>query len=599
MFCKLVIYFLTILTFISSISFSQNKSLSWEDKHSDEPFIYLLVSRTIELKEDYSTKEIVHMAAKIQKEEAKSLGEIPISYDKSFQEVKNIRAFIITPEGKRLKYKLIQDLTSYSGTPLYSNSRTKVITMPGVVPGSIIDWQATIITKKPIMKDAFWNLFSFLFEAPVKSFQYKLIVPKNIKVWIKNHNIAIKPKVKEEDSKIIYYWRKDFVDKFDPEEYMPPADEFVKYVEISTLKNWQEIACWYWNLVKKNLKISPAMKKKVKEIVKNKSKAKDKIQAIIKYVQDNFRYVSMSFNYHCYEPHPSDEIFDNKYGDCKDQVLVCMAMLKEAGITSYPALFCDENSGDPQRKLPMLSLFDHMILTIQLDGKLYYTDVLEKGYRFDEVSPSIEGGFVFVINDKGGFFQRIPVLDESEHTTYKNVTVNIKEDGSALIEVTSLWPKELSILLREVWKNSTDKEKKEFLETLNEVYTTGGKVFERKWENMDDEYKRIKSFVKYERSHWAKVSGDLMIIDVPAYERSEDFTEKERKYPIMFWFNSLNKEIRTYIIPKNFEIVHCPEDIVIKDKFTEFSRTYKIKGRKIIQTEIARFKRVRLPASYY
>jgi hypothetical protein len=157
----------------------------------------------------------------------------------------------------------------------------------------------------------------------------------------------------------------------------------------------------------------------------------------------------------------------------------------------------------------------------------------------------------------------------------------------------------MSILIRDLWKSSTEKERKEFLETLNELYTSGGKVFERRWDNIDNEYERIKSFLRYERKGWAKISGDLMIIDVISYERSEDFTDKERKYPIMFWFNSLNKETMIYIIPEDFEIMHCPENITIKNKFVEFSRIYKIEGNKIIHTEITRFKRVRLPVSYY
>ena len=41
--------------------------------------------------------------------------------------------------------------------------------MPNVVPGSVIDWQAIIVTKKPIIKNSFWDSFNFNFETPVKS----------------------------------------------------------------------------------------------------------------------------------------------------------------------------------------------------------------------------------------------------------------------------------------------------------------------------------------------------------------------------------------------------------------------------------------------
>ncbi|MCM8826483.1 MAG: DUF3857 and transglutaminase domain-containing protein [Candidatus Omnitrophica bacterium] len=542
-----------IFIFIFSISclcFAQDPAVLWEEKYSDESFIYLLMERIVELKPDWSTEETIHMIAKIQKEWAKSLGEIPISYDKSFQEIKDIKAFITTPEGKKLKYKSIQDLNPYSGDPLYSDSRTKVITMPNVVEGSIIDWQATIITKKPIIKDTFWDSFDFTFEAPVKSLKYKLIIPKNIAIQIENHNIDIKPQIKEEANKIIYSWKKDFIDKFETEENIPPSDEFIEYITVSNIKQWQQIADWYWGLINKNLKVSSIMKEKVKEIIKDKDRLEDKIEAIIKYMRDNFRYVSMSFGYHRYEPHPSDEVFNNKYGDCKDQVLVCLALLKEIGVTAYPALFCNEDSGNPKDKLPMPTYFDHVILRIELKDKVYYTDVLAKGYRFYEIPLWLQGGYVFVINDKGGFFEQLPILDETENLTFRESKIIINEDGSALIETVSLWPKEFSIRLRENWKNMTEKQKKEILESADETYTAGGKMLERKWENLESDYGRIKSFIKYERPRWTDVSGDFMSFGMGGYARDKNFLKEKRNYPIMFWFNSLDKQTNIYILSR-------------------------------------------------
>ena len=149
---RFFILFFTILFSCLPFSIAQDKPVSWEEKYSDESYIYTLIENTIEVKQDWSFAEKIHMITKIQKEDAKSLGEIPIEYDKSFQEVRDIKAYIITPGGKKLKYKSIQDLNPYSGSPLYSDKRIKVVTMPNVVPGSVIDWEAALVTKKPIMK---------------------------------------------------------------------------------------------------------------------------------------------------------------------------------------------------------------------------------------------------------------------------------------------------------------------------------------------------------------------------------------------------------------------------------------------------------------
>ena len=605
---------LLIFIFLLSISYSfpsfgfaqhdestqtKDTAITWEKKYSDELSIILLKERTVELKKDWSTWQTTHLITKVQKEGAKELGEVTIDYEQNIQEVKDIKAFVITPDGKKLKAKSIQDLNPYSGQTLYLDNRTKIITLPNVIPGSIIDWQVTIVTKKPIIKDAFFDLFTLTSTTPIKTFQYKLIVPKGLLLKIANLHTESEAHVKEEGDKIIYTWHRELMDKFEPEEDMPPLNEFYEQVLISSIKDWKEIATWYWGLVTRNLKISQEMKDKVRELTANKSTEIEKIQAIKKYIQDNFRYVSMSFGTNRYEPHSSDEVFANKYGDCKDQTLVFMALLKEIGIASHPALFCSENVGDPKDKLPMSSYFNHVILGIELQDKLIYTDILQKGYRLDELPKALEGGYVLLVNDKRGKLDQLPILDESEDTSSKESIVAIKEDGSALVEVVSLWPKDFSIETRENWKNSTEKQKKEFLESLDEIYTTGGKILERKWENMDSDYGQIKSFIRYERPQWAEMSGDYMVFGIGGYERAKEFTKHERVYPIMFRSNSLDKTINTYILPKGYEIVSLPRDIQISNGLSEFSRIYRKDEGRIVETEMTRRRRARLPASHY
>ncbi len=578
---------------------AQDEPASWDKRHADEVYTHLLIERTVELKKDYSSIEKVHVVTRIQKEEAKSLGEIPIDYDRSFEEIKDIKAFITTPDGKRMNYKSIQDLNPYSGEPLYSDSRTKVITMPNVIPGSIIDWQATIVNKKPIIKGAFWDKFDFTFEAPVKSLAYRLIIPKGISVRIVNHNTDIRPNIKESKDSLIYSWSKESLDKFEPEEYMPPYDEFYKYAIVSSIKDWSDIAVWYKELTNKNLKISDAIKKEVSALINGKNNEAQKIQAIVEYIQDNFRYVSMSFGYHRYEPHPTDEVFNNKYGDCKDQVLVFMAMLKEAKITSYPVLYCDEDSGNPSDKLPMPAYFNHAILAIASDGKTHYTDILQKGHLFNEAPLSLDGGYVFVINDKSGYFDQLAIADESESATFKESRIAIREDGSALIEVISQWSKDYSINFRRGWKNMTEKQKAEFMESLDEAHTVGGKMLEKKWENLDTEYEKIKSLIKYEMPHWAAVMGEFMVFGGMDYGRDTYFAKEKRVYPIMFRSNSLNKYVIIYEIPEGFEIANLPKEVHLETEFAEFLRGFKNSGKTITETELRRYKRSRLSATDY
>lgn len=573
---------------------------SWEQKHWDESVLYRLVEETIELNRDGSYKNTEHYVMEIRNEGGQDLGEITVPYDRSFQVVTAIKAFIRTPDGKRHKYTSIQDLDVYSGAALYSDARVKVVTMPNVVPGSVLEWQTTVLNKKSLIPGAFSSLFDCLaYEAPIRKKQLTLILPKGMPLQFMNWHTALKPEITEFKGKVRYVWTLEYLDKLEPEDYMPPADEVSQYVSISNINGWEIIAGWYWGRVIKNLRVSAAMKETVKRLIEGKRTPGDKVQAILDYLQSNFRYVSMSFGSNLLEPHPSDEVFDNKYGDCKDQVLVAMTMLKEAGITAYPVLFADAGGIYPENKIPMPNYFDHVILAIELEGKLIYTDVLAKGYRFDEIPLYLQGGHVFVVNGQGGRFNTVPVTSGDENGVAKASTHTLKEDGSAIVETTALWDIQTSVGVRDGWKNMPEASKQKLVDALNERVSSGGKVFEHRLENIDAPFGRIRSYIKYETPQFAESAGNFLTFGLGGNERDEAFTKKQRIYPLNFTTASYNETKNVYITPKGFEVVHLPQNVELSCEYFDYSRTYRQDGQSIAETETLRFKRAVLPASAY
>ncbi len=575
-------------------------SKSWEKKYRDETVLYRLAESTIELNRDGSYKETEHYVMEIRKEGGQDVGELTVPYDRGFQEVKDIKAFIKTPDGKRHKYTSIQDLDVYSGAAMYSDARVKVVTMPNVVPGSVMEWQSTVLNKKSLIPGAFSILFDCLVDAiPIRKKQLTLIVPKGMPLQFTNWHTAIRPEITKFKDKVRYVWTLEYADTLELEDYMPSADDIAQYVSISNIKSWETIADWYWGLVTKNLKASRAMKKTVKELIAGKLTQGDKIQAIIGYIQANFRYVSMSFGSNLLEPHPSDEVFGNKYGDCKDQVLVATAMLKEAGIMAYPVLFADADGIDPENKLPMPGYFNHVILGIELEGKLFYTDVLAKGYRFDEIPIQLQGGHVFVVNGQGGRFDTVPVTPGDENGLVKESKHILKEDGSALVETTALWDIQTSVGVRAGWKNMPETSKQKLVDALNERLSSGGKVFEHRLENMDAPFGRIKSYIKYETPQFVEAAGDFLTFGLGGNERDAAFTKKKRIYPLDFNVASYSQTKNVYIIPKSFEVAYLPKDVDLSCEYFDYSRTYRRNGRAITETRTVRFKRARLPVSAY
>lgn len=64
----------------------------------------------------------------------------------------------------------------------------------------------------------------------------------------------------------------------------------------------------------------------------------DRARAIYNWINQNIRYVAIYLGNGGLVPHPAQDIFRNRYGDCKDHVTLFETMLRIAGIESEPVL---------------------------------------------------------------------------------------------------------------------------------------------------------------------------------------------------------------------------------------------------------------------
>jgi len=583
--------------------FAEEKQ-SFEEKHQDKDAIYLEYGETIKVNEDWSYRKEEFKKLKILKEEARSMGEIPIPYDKENDNITELSAYTITSDGKRHRYTKTNDISLYEPYPIYSNAIVRMVTMPEVNVGSVIEYKVVIESKGLQIKNAFWKELYFTPNIPTKLFKITLILPKNLDIRYKEFNLTYKPRITENHTTITYTWEiQDVYDERKSEEYTPPlqVEDIIEGAEFSSIKSWSDFSNWYYALAQKNLNITPGIETAAQKAITGKATLKDKVRAILEYIQDNFRYVSMSLGQYSLEPHPTDEVFQNKYGDCKDLSLLCVAMLKISGIDSNVALFRDEFSiSDPRHELPIPSLFDHMVVKVE-DGKgeSFYVDPLLKGYDIGEYPLYYQYAYTFVITADGGKFERLPIFAEERTYTRKDTNIIINPDGSALSEIDSLWDLDASVDMREKFKGLDNIQKEDLYQRLNAMLADGGEVLERRWENFDSRYGRLKSYIKIKRRDAYLVSDGMIILDVSGYQREIELTKDKRENPVFYPGDGCDEEITTYQIPKGFRVLSMPNNIDQDIVFFSVNREYKRDKDKVIIREVSKHRRAEIPKEQY
>ena len=569
----------------------------WDEKYKNEHVVWLLDEHILEFNSDFSYTEETHIVIKIQSEQGKEAGNITVSYDNETDVIEYIQAYTITPEGKRIKCTQVTDRNAYEAYGVLSENRVKLLTMPQVVAGSLLEVKHRIIHKKPVIENNIFLSFPIASVAPVKVRRIKLVTPENMELRFKNQNTDMKPKVDPADNKEIYLWEIKGKEAVLQESNMPSIAEVCQMVSVSSLKSWTQLADLFWDLFNKNVIVSQDIKTKIKEITAKDKSAREKIQSIIEYIKGECRYVSMSIDSHHYEPHPSDEVFMNKYGDCKDQTILALAMLKEIGIKAYPALFSYTFDPDFEKRLPMPLYFNHVILCIEYEGARYYTDVMRKGFYFDETSYALSGAYVLVLNGKGGFLDRIPASNPATYIRSSEFEIEINEDGSAIFDGFISFPRIVSTRMRNTYLNNTSEEREKWLSSLDASLSGGGTMLNREFNNLDDPYENIKLKIIYKRTDFVQVANDMMIFGLGRMDTPK-LPSIERIHPIIFT-DSKSENKSHFKIPEDFEILNLPEDIHYKTEFASFDRTYKQDGRSIIVINVFEIKMARLPADSY
>lgn len=152
-----------------------------------------------------------------------------------------------------------------------------------------------------------------------------------------------------------------------------------------------------------------------------------KALALSDWVRKNIRYVAVYVGAGGVVPHAAQAVLDNRYGDCKDHVVLLEALLKAAAIESSPALI---NLGNAYvlPKVPTLGLLNHVI-----------TYVPSLDLYLDSTATPIAAGYL-PIQELGK-----PVLQtqsgERGHTPYHqqsnvNTTLSFKIDGKGAADFT-------------------------------------------------------------------------------------------------------------------------------------------------------------------
>ncbi|MGB7294180.1 MAG: DUF3857 and transglutaminase domain-containing protein [Candidatus Aminicenantales bacterium] len=529
-----------------------------------------------------------------------------IPYDKDKEKIDILLARTYKGDGTAVdvEEKAINDLTppELAEADLYANILHRVLSFPTVDPGSalVIDYKKS--------KEGAGNVEGvvlFQFDEPIVKRELKIIIPGD-KV-LKYKILGLTAPIEEDVSgdKKTYRLVADNLAQIKPEEYMPPLAEMASRVVFSTFPDWEAAARVFADSFFRAVHPSGEVKAFSEDLIKGIPGRNERIKKVFSFVAQNVRSVRFSFGEGGFEVHAAGTVLKNRYGDWKDKSALLVAMLKAAGIDSYPVLV-HSRAIPPQEDVPTLEQFDAVLVAVDRggnEGRLFldpFADDSLFGYFR-------EGRGARGLAVKPAAIEFVPVhcLAEAESALRSEIAAEVGADGAIKGTIAG----ELSGFFdqrgRQQLKDMTAKELEVFYkESVNKVGEDAA-ALRNELSDPKDLTQKLEISQEFSARDFAVFQGPIMLIHLPqvpyAFAEIPSPSLAKRRYPFRLPGEAEVRSVVILKIPAEFQPLYLPEGFSYEKDYGDFSLTvsYDPARSSVIIKRTGVFKKKEIPLDQY
>lgn len=341
------------------------------------------------------------------------------SWDAWHEERPQLDARVITRDGKefRLDPKTVAEVTPDDGdSDLFHDHKQLRAPLPAMASGCIVEEVVRGQESRPFFAaGALERCYFFAFN-PTACIRMKVIWPETVPVQFSVRGMELEPKetvAAGKHSRV--YERRDIPEFESPGAHLSPDTPRVAYVSFSTGTSWEEIASAYHEVAEQAVD-TKAVKSLAEAAIAGLTERQDKIQRLNEELQRLVRYTGVEFGESAIVPTAPKNTLARRFGDCKDQSVALVSMLKAVGIDANVALVNAGTGEDTRPELPALNAFNHAIVYVPGKEPIWIDPTAE--FLPAGVLPNPDQGRrALVIVKSGGKLVTTPRLPSSQNGT--------------------------------------------------------------------------------------------------------------------------------------------------------------------------------------
>src|ERR1700734_2670129 len=279
-----------------------------DSKHdySQEAFVVEQYRSTYRFESDGTGRKETIARIKVQSEAGvQQWGQIQVGYNSANERVEIAYVRVIKADGTVVKAgdDAVQDLSAplEQQAPVYTDYRQKHITVPGLRPGEVLEYDIVTVIHTALAPGEFWADYDFDKSNIDLDEEVEVDVPASRAIKLKNKPER-NPTISETNGRRVYHWTSSHLEREDDQKNKDkdkdkskkkkkhPEDERPD-IQLTSFVSWEQIGLWYAGLEKDRRAPSPEVRAKAEELTKGFDNDLDKVEALYDFVAKNFLYV--------------------------------------------------------------------------------------------------------------------------------------------------------------------------------------------------------------------------------------------------------------------------------------------------------------------
>jgi hypothetical protein len=537
------------------------------------------------INETHATLKL-HYVVTVFNKEGRHYSSFGVGYDK-FTKVEEFDGYVYDADGvliKELNSDDINDHSAISSYSLYEDDRIKTAELYSDHYPYTIEFE-TEVSFKSYLTWPDWESRSNI--DPVENSKFEVFMPQGqtLRYWCNAD--SVKPAITTEDGKLKYVWEVKNLPKLSKEACGDYAPDYALVVDIAPklfsldglkgdLSSWNSYGKWEYSLYKDKDVLPAAAVQDIHALIKPEDGRREKIKKLFAYLQNRTRYVSVQLGIGGHMPFDAAYVHERGYGDCKALANYMKALLKEAGIVSYPVVIKSGHGPYLFRSEFPSNHFNHVILCVPESNDTIWLECTSHSHPIGMLGDFTENRGALMLTPEGGVVVYTPKTSAEQNLQVRKGNIVLGYSGDAAAEVNVQWAGDQQLATRGELDEATPEEREKWVADFFEAQNAKISSFNLRGVETNDSI--ITLVAKMNIVRCVSLSGERMFIQ-PNVIGKRNYIPRDvdkRLAPVRYNYPYLDIDTLYFSIPAGFKPEALPSGVNITADFGDYKAAVKL-----------------------